>query len=246
MKRSIFLLSSLASVGLVSCASVKSTLTGGSLDKVLGTAQALDYRLIGTRGMARQYTDADVDHQFRINSFDTPINTDYGTLSADGFRSYRLAVTGAVERPESFTIAELRAMPQRADITRLDCVEGWSAIGKWGGVQLGTILAQARPKPEARYVVFRCFDSDQQGTPFYGSIDLQQAAHPQTLLALDLNDKPIDPDHGGPVRLRIPLQLGYKNTKWIRSIELVSSFAQIAGGRGGYWEDEGYQWYGGV
>lgn len=246
MKRGPFLLSSLASIGLVSCASVKSTLTGGSLDKVLDTAQTLNYRIIGTHGMARVYSEAEVDRQFRLNSLETPLNTGYGALAADGFRRYRLEVTGAVERRESFTVAELRAMPQRSDITRFDCVEGWSEIGKWSGVQLGTILALTRPKREARYVVFRCFDSDPQGTPFYGSIDLQQAAHPQTLLALDLNDKPIDPDHGGPVRLRIPTQLGYKNTKWIRRIEIVSSFARIAGGQGGYWEDQGYQWYGGI
>lgn len=247
MKRRLFVLSSLASVGLVSCASVKSTLTSsGAFDKVLDTAQVLDDRVIGTRGMARLYADADVDRDFRINGLDTPSDSTYSGLRSAGFRGYDLAVTGAVEHPGRFSLAALRAMPQRTQITRFDCVEGWSAIGKWRGVQLGTLLALTRPKPDARYVVFRCFDSDPQGTPFYGSLDLQQAAHPQTLLALDLNDAPIDPDHGGPVRLRVPTQLGYKSSKWVRGIEVVASFAQIGAGQGGYWEDQGYAWYAGI
>jgi DMSO/TMAO reductase YedYZ molybdopterin-dependent catalytic subunit len=246
MRRRAFLLSSLASVGLVSCSSIKSTLTSGSLNPVLDAANRLDDALIGTRGMAKLYSEADVDRQFRVNGLATPSYTAYTDLENEGFRNYSLVIAGEVERPERFRLAELRAMPQQTQITRLDCVEGWSAVGKWRGVPLGAVLAMARPKPEARYVVFRCFDRDSDGTPFYGSLDLHQAAHPQTILALDLNDRPIDPDHGGPVRLRVPTQLGYKNTKWIRRIDVVTSFAHIAGGKGGYWEDAGYAWYGGI
>jgi DMSO/TMAO reductase YedYZ molybdopterin-dependent catalytic subunit len=246
VKRRLFLASSLAAAGLAGCANVKAALTGGAFDGVLDTAQTLDERVIGTRGTARLYAPSDVDRSFRVNGLDTPSDATYNTLVADGFRSYALTVTGAVERPDRFTLAALRALPQRAQITRFDCVEGWSAIGKWSGVPLGALLALVRPKAEARYVVFRCFDRDPQGTPFYGSVDLQQAAHPQTLLALDLNDAPIDADHGGPVRLRIPTQLGYKNTKWVQRIEVVTSFAQIGGGHGGYWEDQGYAWYAGI
>ncbi|HTJ24950.1 MAG TPA: molybdopterin-dependent oxidoreductase [Candidatus Limnocylindria bacterium] len=246
MRRRLFLASSLAAVGLAGCANVKAALTGGTFDGVLDTAQALDERVIGTRGAARLYTPADVERTFRVNGLDTPSDATYDALVADDFHRYTLAVSGAVERPDRFTLAALRALPQRAQITRFDCVEGWSAIGRWSGVPLGTLLALVRPKPEARYVVFRCFDRDPQGTPFYGSLDLQQAAHPQTLLALDLNDRPIDADHGGPVRVRIPTQLGYKNTKWVQRIEVVASFAQIGGGHGGYWEDQGYAWYAGI
>jgi DMSO/TMAO reductase YedYZ molybdopterin-dependent catalytic subunit len=94
--------------------------------------------------------------------------------------------------------------------------------------------------------VFYSFDHDDQGQQFYGSIDRLQAAHPQTMLALDLNGKAVDPDHGAPVRLRIPTQLAYKSTKWVQRIELVADFKHIFGGNGGYWEDQGYQWYAGI
>ena len=114
-------------------------------------------------------------------------------------------------------------MPRLTQITRHDCVEGWSVVGKWQRRALATVLAMAQPKPEARYVVFRCFDKDETGDEYYESLDLTQAAHPQTMLALELNDAPIDPDHGAPVRLRIPTQLGYKSAKWVARIELAAS-----------------------
>ena len=152
--------------------------------------------------------------------------------------AYRLPVEGLVDRPHTFTLAELRAMPQLAQITRHDCVEGWSQIGKWQGVPLATVIAMAQPKANARYVIFSCFDKDESGTEYYESLDLHEAAHPQTLLALDLNDKPLDPDHGAPVRLRIPTQLGYKSAKWVRKIELADAFPTPQS-KGGYWEDQG-------
>src|SRR5208283_3119013 len=114
-------------------------------------------------------------------------------------------------------------MQRVTQITRHDCVEGWSAIGKWDGVRLGDVLAIAKPRADARYVVFHCMDKDDQGTQYYESLDLHQAGHPQTLLALTLNDKPLDADHGAPVRLRVPTQLGYKSAKWVGRIELVDS-----------------------
>jgi DMSO/TMAO reductase YedYZ molybdopterin-dependent catalytic subunit len=246
VKRGLFVASSIASLGLAGCAQAKTSLTIGPFRKVLDTAESVNYRVIGTRGMARLYTDADINRQFRLNGLNTPIDTRYTALAARGFLEYELAIRGLVDRPQRFSFAQLREMPQRTQITRLDCVEGWSQIGKWRGVPLGSVLALARPKPEARYVVFRTFNSDDQGTPFYGSLDLHEAAHPQTILALDLNDKPLDLDHGAPVRLRIPTQLGYKSTKWVSGIDVLPSFANIAGGRGGYWEDQGYEWYAGI
>jgi DMSO/TMAO reductase YedYZ molybdopterin-dependent catalytic subunit len=137
-------------------------------------------------------------------------------------------------------------MASLTEITRHDCVEGWSVVGKFGGVPLHQVLALVRPKREARYAIFYSFDHDQSGTQFYGSIDLVQAAHPQTMLQLDLNGKPLDPDHGAPVRLRIPTQLAYKSTKWVQRIELASTFKNVFGGQGGYWEDNGYEWYAGI
>jgi DMSO/TMAO reductase YedYZ molybdopterin-dependent catalytic subunit len=246
VNRRLFVASSIASLGLAGCAQAKTSLTTGPFGKVLDAAETVNYRVIGTRGMARLYTDADVNVQFRLNGLNTPADTLYSSLAARGFLQYELAVGGLVDRPQRFNFARLRAMPQQTQITRLDCVEGWSQIGKWRGVPLAAILALAHPKPEARYVVFRSFNSDDQGTPFYGSLDLHEAAHPQTILALDLNDKPLDLDHGAPVRLRIPTQLGYKSTKWVSRIDVLASFAHIGAGNGGYWEDQGYEWYAGI
>ena len=177
---------------------------------------------------------------------DTPSDDLYTRLANGGFRDYRLVVDGLVERPQRLTLAELRAAGERTQITRHDCVEGWSAIGKWRGVPLGTIVALAQPKANARYVLFHCFDRDQSGQPYYESLDLHQAAHPQTVLALDLNGKPLDPDHGAPVRLKIPTQLGYKSAKWVSRVELVADLRGTFGGTGGYWEDQGYEWYAGI
>jgi len=156
------------------------------------------------------------------------------------------AIDGAVDRTSTYTLAQLRAMPQQTQITRHDCVEGWSVIGKWSGVHLGDIVAAAQPREDARYVVFHCFDRDDQGTQYYESLDLHQAMHPQALLGLRLNGADVDADHGAPVRLRVPTQLGYKSAKWISRIEVVGSFANIEGGHGGYWEDQGYEWYAGI
>jgi len=170
----------------------------------------------------------------------------YNALLASHFTKYRLVVDGAVEHPQAFTLAQLHAFPQVEQITRHDCVEGWSVIGKWGGLRLGDVLTAVKPQPDAHYVIFYCMDRDDSGVPYYESLDLHQANHPQTLLALRLNGRLIDPDHGAPVRLRIPTQLGYKSAKWVKRIEVVGSFSRIAGGSGGYWEDQGYEWYAGI
>jgi hypothetical protein len=133
----------------------------------------------------------------------------------------------------------VRALPSRTQITRHDCVEGWSAIGKWKGVPLSTILDAVKPKPEARFVVFHCADPmEDDGTQFYyESVDMEDAHHPQTILAYELNDKTLPIPNGAPIRVRIKRQLGYKQAKFIMRIELVESFEKIGGGKGGYWED---------
>lgn len=246
MKRKLFLASSLASLGLSGCGPMKDSLTNGPFRNVLLGTEKLNHAVIGTHGLAREYKDSDVDRQFRVNGLDTPSDNAYTSLAHGGFRDYRLVVDGLVGRPQKLTLAELRAAGDRTQITRHDCVEGWSAIGKWRGVPLGTVIAMAQPKANARYCVFRCFDVDQSGQHYYESLDLHQAAHPQTVLALDLNDKPLDLDHGAPVRLKIPTQLGYKSAKWVSRIELVADFKAIDGGTGGYWEDQGYEWYAGI
>ena len=246
MKRRLFVASSVAAA-LAGCAKVTNGLNEWqALNPILDSAEKLNHAVIGTRGRAKLYRPQDVTVDFPVNGLDTPHQPEYLTLLQDGFSSYRLPVTGLVEQPQSFTLRQLRALASIEEITRHDCVEGWSVVGDWRGVPLGSFLKLVRPKPEARYVVFYSYDHDGGGQQFYGSLDLVQAAHPQTQLALDLNGKPLDAAHGAPVRLRIPTQLGYKSTKWVRNIELVSTFKGIYGGNGGYWEDQGYAWYAGV
>jgi DMSO/TMAO reductase YedYZ molybdopterin-dependent catalytic subunit len=246
MKRRIFIASSLSALGLTACGQVKDSLTNGPFRGALLSTEKLNHAVIGTRGLAREYRDSDVDRDFRVNGLDTPSDATYSGLARGRFRDYRLVVDGLVERPQMLSLAELRAAGDRTQITRHDCVEGWSAIGKWRGVPLAIVVAMARPKANARYCVFYCYDVDQSGQQYYESLDLHEAAHPQTLLALDLNDKALDLDHGAPVRLRIATQLGYKSAKWIRRIELAADFQHIYGGSGGYWEDQSYEWYAGI
>jgi DMSO/TMAO reductase YedYZ molybdopterin-dependent catalytic subunit len=245
MKRKLFIAGSMTA--LAGCSPIGTALNNNpGFDKVLASAGTLDHALIGTRGMAREYSERDIDKVFRVNGLPTPTTATYQRMVADKYASYRLVVDGAVERRGAFTLGHLEHLMQRTQITRHDCVEGWSVIGKWSGVRLSDLLDIVRPKSQARYVVFRCMDSDDQNTPYYESLDLHEARHPQTLLALRLNDAPLDPDHGAPVRLRIPTQLGYKSAKWVNRIDLVSSFGTIYGGDGGYWEDQGYDWYAGI
>jgi DMSO/TMAO reductase YedYZ molybdopterin-dependent catalytic subunit len=245
MNRKLFV-ATIAASTLAACSSdAKSALTDKVRDQ-LGWAENLNRAVIGTRGDARVYSDADVDSVLRVNGLATPTDARYADAMRDGWRAYRLPVEGLVDRPHTFTLAELRAMPPLAQATRHDCVEGWSMIGKWSGVPLAHVLAMVGPKPTAKYVVFHCFDKDDSGTEYYESLSLHEAAHPQTLLALDVNGKPLDADHGAPVRLRVPTQLGYKSAKWVRGIEIADAFPNTLLSKGGYWEDQGYGWYAGI
>jgi len=157
-------------------------------------------------------------------------------------------VDGLVDKATTFSLSEMKALPSRTQITRHDCVEGWSAIGKWKGAKLSALLDMVHPKPEARFVVFHCADPMEANgaSPYYESIDLDDAYHAQSILAYELNDKALPVQNGAPLRLRVERQLGYKHAKYVMRIELVDSFAKIAGGNGGYWEDNGYEWYAGI
>jgi len=246
VRRRLFIASSLSSA-LTACSPIGTALNNNErFHSLLGVGQNVSHALIGTRGLAREYSDRDVDREFRVNGLATPSDSHYMDLLASHFRTYRLVVDGAVERRHTFTLAELQQMHNVTQTTRHDCVEGWSAIGKWSGVRLSNVLAAVQPRADAKYVVFHCLDRDEQNTPYYESLDLHQAMHPQALLALRLNGAPLDPDHGAPVRLRVPTQLGYKSAKWVGRIEVVGSFANIYSGNGGYWEDQGYEWYAGI
>ena len=219
---------------------------------ILESAERLNERLAklvtGRTAMAKEYTVADLSPTFRSNGTAQPENPEYAALAANGFSGYSLDVGGLVAAPRRFTLADLRALASRTQITRHDCVEGWSAIGKWQGARLSAVLDVVKPAANARYVVFHCADPMEEGgqSPYYESIDMDDAYHEQTLLAYALNDKPLPIANGAPIRLRVERQIGYKHAKYVMRLELVESFAHIAGGKGGYWEDQGYQWYAGI
>ena len=204
-------------------------------------------RLLGGRtGLAKEYDREDISPFFRGNGTTNPGGADYEAAVASNFADWRLEVRGLVDNPMSLSLDNLRALPQRTQITRHDCVEGWSAIGEWTGPQLSTLLDAAGVRDEARYIVFRCADT-LSGGDYYESVDMIDAYHPQTIVAHLLNGEPLEVRNGAPLRMRVERQLGYKHPKYLTAIEAVASFDDIEGGGGGYWEDRaGYQWYAGI
>ena len=222
--------------------------------RIFGSAETLSntvQRALGRRALAAEFGEADLSPGFRANGTVDPTPDAYKSLAADSFASWRLQVGGLVERPASLSLSDLRALPSRTQITRHDCVEGWSCIGKWSGARLGPLLAQVGLKPSARYLVLRCADEQPGGglstpVPYYESIDLDDAYHEQTILAYEMNGKALPVAHGAPLRLRVERQLGYKHAKYVMAIEAVESFETIGGGNGSYWADNGYAWYAGI
>ena len=202
--------------------------------------------LMDRNALAREFSPEDMSPYFRSNGTRNPDTAEYNALAQGKFADYRLRIDGLVDRPLTLSLPQILAMPSRSQITRHDCVEGWSAIGKWTGVPLGLLLHAARMKEQARYIVFHCADF-MGTTPYYESIDLVDAFHPQTILAFGLNGKRLDIAHGAPLRLRVERQLGYKHAKYVMRVEAVDSLAHIGRGKGGYWEDRGnYEWYAGI
>jgi DMSO/TMAO reductase YedYZ molybdopterin-dependent catalytic subunit len=208
--------------------------------RILDSAEALtrvtQRTLISPTVLAREYSEADVSKDFKANG-STDVDDDaYRALAANGFADWKLKIVGLVGQTLELSLVELRAMPSRTQITRHDCVEGWSCIGKWTGVPLKALLDKAELKPSARYLVFYCADD-------LGETD---AFHPQTILAYEMNGAPLPIPHGAPLRLRLERQLGYKMAKYVMRLEAVDGIAGIRGGRGGFWEDRGYEWYAGI
>lgn len=219
----------------------------GEVEKLTLRAQRL---FAGSHALAPEFKPSDIAPEFRANGTLNPASDDYAAHVANGFADWTLVVDGLIDKPLSLSLATLKHWPSRTQITRHDCVEGWSCIGKWKGVPLAPILAAAGVQEAARYVVFHC--ADNQAEPgeapqfYYESLDLLEATHPQTILAYELNDAPLPIKNGAPLRLRAERQLGYKMAKYINHIEVVAALDSIAGGRGGYWEDQGYTWYAGI
>ncbi len=201
---------------------------------------------IPTNALAKEYSEADISKVFPANGNTDPGTEGYHAMAQADFAEWYVMIDGLVVTPTMFSMAAMKEMPARTQITRHDCVEGWSAIGKWTGVPLGDLLRPTQPLPNAKYAVFHCADVDDEGIPYYESIALSDCYHPQTILAYELNGTPLDIPHGAPLRLRFERQLGYKQAKYIERIELVESLDGIGMGKGGYWEDQGYEWYAGI
>lgn len=214
-----------------------------------GLTKPVQRALIGDR-LAREYSEADIRQGMRPNGSTDPQGAAYRQMAETAFRDYRLTVTGLVGTPVTLSLADLAALPSRTQITRHDCVEGWSCVAKWQGVPLGTVLNLAKPRVTARYAVFHCYDAIERSLAgevfYYESIDLIDAYHAQTILAYAMNGAPLPVANGAPLRLRVERQLGYKMAKYVHTIELTDSFAGLGFGRGSYWADRGYEWYAGI
>jgi DMSO/TMAO reductase YedYZ molybdopterin-dependent catalytic subunit len=207
-------------------------------------------RFLSGDRLAPEFTKADIRQGQRPNGTTNPVDADYQALASSGFADWRLKVIGAVENPLTLTLADLQSRPSRTQITRHDCVEGWSCIAEWTGAPLGAVLAEAKPKPEARFAVFYCHDTMEQSlsgaVKYYESIDMVDAFHPQTILAYGLNGSALPVSNGAPLRVRVERALGYKMAKYIHTIELVSVLPAYGKGHGSYWADKGYDWYAGI
>ena len=163
------------------------------------------------------------------------INSFNGTPQIDP-ATFQLTLDGAVDRPMQLSMADLQAMPLTSMVIRHVCVEGWAAIVQWGGVRLQDLATLVQPKPEAKYVYFQSADN------YYESWDLPSALHPQTLMAYQRDGQPLAAENGAPLRLATPVKLGYKLSKWVTRISFMAELPE----QQGYWEDRGYEWFGGL
>ncbi len=205
---------------------------GDAVDRALGAVSRLNDRvqawLFDPNRLAPTYPASAITTPFPFNAFypqdDAP--------EIDG-ASWTLEVSGLVQDRTPWTLPRLRAMPQEGQITRHICIEGWSAIGSWSGVPFRSFLERIGADTRARYVGFKCADR------YYSSIDMATALHPQTILALDYGSGPLPPEYGYPVKLRVPTKLGFKNPKHIAALFVTNDYP------GGYWEDQGYNWFSG-
>jgi DMSO/TMAO reductase YedYZ molybdopterin-dependent catalytic subunit len=250
MERRGFLKGTVGAASLVALAGcdnlTQSSWFPGILQKAEKLTERVQRAVTPTNALAKEYSESDISRVFPANGNTDPGTQDYADMAQDNFADWDVMIDGLVTTPMMFSLAAIKEMPARTQITRHDCVEGWSAIGKWTGAPLGDLMRQVQPLPNAKYAVFHCADVDDEGISYYESIALADCYHPQTILAYDLNGKPLDIPHGAPLRLRFERQLGYKQAKYIERIELVDSLNGIGGGKGGYWEDQGYEWYAGI
>jgi DMSO/TMAO reductase YedYZ molybdopterin-dependent catalytic subunit len=203
--------------------------------------------LFGHETSAQHYSYADISPYFWVNGR-PPKEKSYLAMARDGFANYSLEVGGLIKRPLHLTLLDLRAMPKRNQVTKHCCIQGWSGIAQWGGVSLHHIVQLCQPLPSARYIVFYALDNKSTSEPhaqgpgyFYGTIRLELAEDPQTILAYEMNGQPLPIVHGAPLRLRVETQLGFTMVKYIRAIEFIEDYKNIGLGQGGWRED--YQYF---
>jgi DMSO/TMAO reductase YedYZ molybdopterin-dependent catalytic subunit len=231
--------------GVPDCPSMRSALDFGQL-----VSLRVQRLLLSGQPLAREFAVEDISPEFPLNGTSMPGDFGYFQMMVSQFASWRLTVDGLVRRPLSLSLDEIKSLPARTQITLHSCDEGWSAIGQWTGVQLSRLLEMSELMPNVRYIVFHCLDelertSDRSGL-YYESLDLFDAFHPQTILAYGMNGRSLPVAHGAPLRLRVERQIGYKNAKYVTRIEAVETLDHLGRGKGGFWEDRGYQWYAGL
>lgn len=208
-----------------------------------GLGETLTYaaqRVLTRHSMAREFSRSQISKTPFANG-DPPKDEAFQRLRQGGFADWRLQVDGMVARPTSFSIPQLKSYPSRSQITHLACEEGWSYIAEWTGVPLSHVLGVAGILPQARYVVYRSIESD-----WWDSVDMSDALHPQTLLTYGMNGGELPVGNGGPLRLRVPRQLGYKNVKYITRLTVTDDLKRFGKGLGSASPEGGYAWYAGI
>jgi len=210
---------------------------------IYGPGETLTYaaqRLLTRHSMAREFSRNQISAKPLMNEVDPP-SDEFKRLQADRFAGWRLAVDGMVANPKSFSLAELKGYPQRSHVTMIQCEEGWSYIGEWIGAPLSHVLEVAGALPQARYVVYRSCQKD-----WWDRIDMADALHPQTLLAYGMNGDELPVGFGGPLRMRVPRQIGYKNVKYITQLTVTDNLKRFGKGLGSASPEAGYAWYAGI
>ena len=210
---------------------------------IYGPGETLTYaahRLLGRHAMAREFSQSEISEKPFANEVD-PLGDEFNRLQAAKFVDWKMTVDGMAARPTTFSVAEIRSFPSSSHITMIGCEEGWTYIAEWGGVPLSYILDRVGALPQVRYVVYRSF---QKG--WWESIDMADALHPQTLIAYRMNGADLPVPFGGPLRMRVPRQLGYKSVKYITQLTLTDSLKPFGKGLGSAAPEAGYAWYAGI
>ncbi len=211
---------------------------------IYGPGEALTYaaqRLLTRHSLAREFPRSMISKVPFANEI-APFNDAFKRHLASGFADWRLSVDGMVARPGSFSLGDLRSFPVRSQITEVVCEEGWSYIAEWIGTPLVEVLNACGVLPQARYIVYFSVDPDD----WWESMDMADALHPQTLLTYAMNDGDLPVRFGGPLRMRVPRQLGYKSVKFITHLTATDSMKSFGKGLGGANADGGYAWYAGI